>query len=144
MPSTSAQGTQPARTRLANSCPDRSERNGCGGRTGPSARTAVPIARNSSPPAGNGATVSRTATTPSPPSSAHSCRIRSLALVRASYSDWRRPGASTTVEAIGPPHRPPPGPLRVQPPVCQPGLDVVGGKPRPPPQPPPPQPRPPQ
>jgi hypothetical protein len=49
---------------------------------------AVPMALNSIPPAGNDPIVSRTPTTPCPPSAAHSAVIRSIALCRASYIDW--------------------------------------------------------
>ena len=51
----------------------------------PGARMAVPMALNSRPPAGNAPMVSRTPTTPCPPSSSHSVVIRSMALCRASY-----------------------------------------------------------
>ena len=54
----------------------------------PGARTAVPMALNSRPPAGNGPMVSRTPTTPCPPSSLHSVLIRSRALCRAWYIAW--------------------------------------------------------
>ncbi len=55
------------------------------GYTAPGARTAVPIALNSRPPAGNGPMSSDTPTTPCPPSAAHSAVIRPMALRRASY-----------------------------------------------------------
>ena len=51
------------------SWPDRSQVNGRRSRLAPGARTAVPIALNSMPPVGEAPTVSRTPTTPCPPSS---------------------------------------------------------------------------
>ncbi len=100
MPSASPAGTHPFMISLVKSCPDKSEVNGRFGRvprccqveTGPTpgARIAVPIALNSRPPAGNAPMVSRTPTTPCPPSSLHSAVIRSRALCRASYMAWTR------------------------------------------------------
>ena len=85
MPSTSPAGIQPLCTSFAKSWPDRSEVNGWRSGGAPGARTAVPIALNSSPPDGNGPIVSRTPTTPWPPSSVHSSTIRLMAVRRASY-----------------------------------------------------------
>src|SRR5262249_1351046 len=65
--------------------PDSSEVNGRS-RGGAAARTAVPIALNSSPPVGKAPMVRDTPTTPWPPSSAHSAVIRAIAVRRASYS----------------------------------------------------------
>ena len=86
MPSASPAGIQPLCTSLAKSWPDRSEVNGCRSRGAPGALTAVPIALNSRPPAGNWPMVSRTPTTPCPPSSTHSATMRLMAARRASYS----------------------------------------------------------
>ena len=95
MPSARPAGTQPFMISLAKSCPDRSEvkallrvfpcdfQADTGGT--PGARIAVPMALNSRPPAGNEPMVSRTPTTPCPPSSSHSLVIRSSALCRAWY-----------------------------------------------------------
>ncbi len=49
------------------------------------ARMAVPIALNSRPPAGNWPMLSRTPTTPWPPSAVHSATMRLIAARRASY-----------------------------------------------------------
>ena len=76
---------KPLCTSLANSCPDRSEVNGWRSGGAPGARTAVPMALNSRPPAGNWPMVSRTPTTPCPPSSVHSATMRPMAVRRASY-----------------------------------------------------------
>ena len=70
---------------FAKSWPDRSEVNGAGSSTPPGARTAVPIALNSRPPAGNLPISIDALTTPCPPSAAHSADIRSSALCLASY-----------------------------------------------------------
>ncbi len=64
---------------LAKSWPDRSEVNGWRSGIAPGARTAVPIALNSSPPAGNWPMVSRTPTTPWPPRAEHSAAMRPMA-----------------------------------------------------------------
>jgi hypothetical protein len=86
MPSTSPAGTQPVAISLAKSCPDRSQVKGTrGAGATPGARTAVPMAWDRAPPRGNGPGVSRTPTTPCPPSSAHSAVIRSIAACRAWY-----------------------------------------------------------
>src|SRR5271165_5820368 len=86
MPSASPAGTQPVMISLAKSCPDTSEVKGtCGPYGAPGARTAVPMALNSSPPSGNDPRDSRTPTTPCPPSLAHSVVIRSMAVCRAWY-----------------------------------------------------------
>src|SRR5262249_22589231 len=85
MPSARPTGIQPSRNSLAKSWPDRSEVNGRS-RAAPAARTAVPIALNSSPPVGKAPMVRDTPTTPWPPSSAHSALIRAIAVRRASYS----------------------------------------------------------
>jgi hypothetical protein len=86
MPSASPAGTQPVVISLAKSCPDRSEVNGSRRPyAAPGARTAVPMAVNSSPPSGNDPRDSRTPTTPCPPSWAHSVVIRSMAAWRAWY-----------------------------------------------------------
>ena len=84
MPSARPAGTQPRMISLAKSWPDRSEVNGRFSGGAPGARTAVPIALNSRPPAGKGPIVSFTPTTPWPPSSAHSAVIRLIAVCRAS------------------------------------------------------------
>src|SRR5215472_14759419 len=112
MPSARPTGTQPSMISLANSWPDRLEVNG--GRVGdtPGAWTAVPIALNSRPPAGNLPMVSDTPTTPCPPSSAHSSVIRPIAVRRASYSvctigpyDPKLPSPDTAVtDATGAPY----------------------------------------
>ena len=52
----------------------------------PGALTAVPMAWNSRPPAGNRPIDSRTPTMPCPPSAAHSADIRPIAARRAAYS----------------------------------------------------------
>jgi hypothetical protein len=86
MPSASPTGTQPVMISVAKSCPDRSEVKGTRGPDGvPAARTAVPMALNSSPPRGKDPRCSRTPTTPCPPSAAHSAVIRWMAVCRASY-----------------------------------------------------------
>ncbi len=54
----------------------------------PGARTAVPMALNSRPPAGKEPMVRDTPTMPCPPSSAHSVTIRLMARCRASYMAW--------------------------------------------------------
>src|ERR1700749_5067745 len=73
-------------TSLAKSCPDTSAVTGtdCPGAT-PTARTAVPMAVNCGPPSGNDPRVSRTPTTPCPPSPAHSVTIRPTAVCRARF-----------------------------------------------------------
>lgn len=90
IPTSRSTGTQPAVISLAKPWPSRCEVNGRCGRTVPFARTAVPITLNSRQPgaAGNGAIVSCAATTPSPPSAAHSAVIRPSALRRASSITW--------------------------------------------------------
>ena len=85
MPSASPAGTQPAVISRAKSCPDRSEVKGTRGSAAPAARTAVPTAVNSRPPRTNDPRVSRTPTTPWPPTAAHSAVIRSTAVRRAWY-----------------------------------------------------------
>src|SRR5215471_14371159 len=88
MPSTRPAGIQPLITSFAKSWPDRSEVNGWRSGIAPGARTAVPIALNSRPPAGNRPIVSRTPTTPWPPSAAHSADIRPIAARLAAYMVW--------------------------------------------------------
>ena len=73
---------------MAKSCPDRSELNGCLSGTAPGARTAVPMALNSRPPAGNEPMLRLTPTMPCPPSAAHSSSIRLMAWCRAWYMAW--------------------------------------------------------
>ena len=109
MPSASPAGIQPLCTSLAKSWPDRSEVNGWRSGGAPGARIAVPIALNSSPPAGNRPMVSATPTTPCPPSSAHSATIRLIAARLASYivctigpNDPYPPLLDTWVRAAGP------------------------------------------
>lgn len=85
IPKTSAVGTQPERSSLANSCGDRCEVNGAAGRFSVRARMAVPITLNSVPPAGNGLMLSLTPTTPSPPSAWHSSIARERACLRTPY-----------------------------------------------------------
>jgi hypothetical protein len=78
----------------------------------------VPMALNSSPPAGNVPIVSETPTMPCPPSAAHSADIRPMACCRAWYMVWasaanepQPPWPDTWVTpASGPPNIPPPSP----------------------------------
>jgi hypothetical protein len=80
--------------------------NGVRGRTGPSARTAVPVAMNSHPCAvvltasrpGNGLNARRTPTTPSAPCATHSSRIRPSAVARRWTSTGWRSGSVCTGE----------------------------------------------
>src|SRR5215472_15178974 len=88
IPTATPAGTQPARMSLAKSWPDRSELNGRGGAGAPWPRTAVPIACNSRPPNANSPKVSKTPTTPCPPSAAHWAVIRPIAFCLTSYMAW--------------------------------------------------------
>jgi hypothetical protein len=90
-PNTSPAGTHPAMISLAKSCPDTSEVKGSAVNFAPRARTAVPSALNSCPPRRNDPRVTRSPTTPSPPSSAHWAAIRSIA-VRLAWSMARTSG----------------------------------------------------
>ncbi len=85
MPSAKPAGTHPAMINFAKSWPDRSEVNGTASGTPPGARTAVPMALNSRPPAGKRPMSIDALTTPCPPSAAHSADMRSIAWCRASY-----------------------------------------------------------
>ena len=107
MPSASPAGTQPAMISLAKSCPVRSQVNGSRRPyAAPGARTAVPIAVNSSPPRENDPRRSRTPTTPCPPSWAHSAVIRPIAVCRAWYMACTSgPTAAGQLDALADPGR---------------------------------------
>jgi hypothetical protein len=110
MPSASPAGTHPALTSRAKSCPDRPQVKGtCGPAGAPAARTAVPMAVNSSSPKMNGVRDSRSPTTPWPPRAAHSAVIRSRAVRRAWYmasTSGPNPSGSPRPAALAVPGQP--------------------------------------